>query len=82
MNDKLIEAFSNVLKAVYNVELTKQDITKIIDEQLKELNKSVTQLQYKELADLGKLYNGKRITFLNHYEERYKYLKNKLESFK
>ena len=34
--------------------------------------------RYEELANLGTKYNGSRKVFLDHYEDRYKYLKGKL----
>ena len=82
LNNKLNDIFAEVLKAVYNVDLTKQDIIVVIDKQLKELHKLMTERQFKELTSLGKLYNGSKIIYLDYYEERYKYLKNKLESLK
>lgn len=35
--------------------------------------------RYEELTNLGTKYNGSRKVFLDHYEERYKYLKGKLD---
>lgn len=35
--------------------------------------------RYEELTKLGTKYNGSRQVFLDHYEERYKYLKGKLD---
>ena len=50
---------------------TLQAIISLIEE---EVNKA----RYRELVDLGTKYNGKRSVYLDHYEERYKYLKGRI----
>lgn len=40
----------------------------------------LAKAQYRELVDLGTKYNGPKKVFLDHYEYRYRFLKNVIES--
>lgn len=42
------------------------------------IERLVLEARYEELTGLGKLYSGNKIKFLDHYEERYKFLRKEL----
>lgn len=58
------------------------DTSLLSDLQIEEIDGEIETLvhkgQYVELTELGTKYNGPRKKFLEHYEERYKYLKTKI----
>ncbi len=59
---------------VYSLDEAKTDLLTLITTQKKAWE---AEARFDELTKLGKLYNGSKIKYLDHYEERYKYLQLK-----